>query len=540
MITALVYNHDDFTSFQLTYHSIREVSIMKRPQWLIPILVILLLSVMFSTAVAQSTYTVQPNEGLISIANKFGVDYLALAAANGIEEPYVIHPGQVLQIPAGGEAPADTEAPPPAAPEPAAPPASNTDAAPAEPAPAAAPPAASSSPGTYTVQVGDSLSKIAAQFGTNYLVLADINELEEPFIVNVGQVLSVPGAPAAPAPASPAESETAASSPETPPPADSPVSPPPAPAVAPTYGGSFELGGQTHSLANPQLMKDVGMNWVKFQHKWGPGDSPDAVAGRIADAHNQGFKVLLSIPGANTYPEPGGIDFNSYVDFLGGVAALGPDAIEVWNEMNIDFEWPAGEIDPQSYVTNMLAPAYNAIKSANPNVMVIAGALAPTGFDNGTNAWADNRYLAGMAAAGASRYMDCIGVHHNAGATHPSSSSGHPGGGHYSWYFQPTMDLYYNSFGGATKVCFTELGYLSSDGFSGLSPNFGWAAENSVDEHAQWLADAVRLAQSSGKVRLVIIFNVDFTNYDPNGDPQAGYAMVRPGGGCPACDALGR
>jgi hypothetical protein len=52
------------------------------------------------------------------------------------------------------------------------------------------------------------------------------------------------------------------------------------------------------------------------------------------------------------------------------------------------------------------------------------------------------------------------------------------------------------------------------------------------------LAEAVRLAQSSGKARMVIIFNVDFTSYDPNGDPQAGYAMVRPGGGCPACDAL--
>jgi hypothetical protein len=176
--------------------------------------------------------------------------------------------------------------------------------------------------------------------------------------------------------------------------------------------------------------------------------------------------------------------------------------------------------------------------------MVIGGALAPTGFDNGTNAWSDSRYLAGMAAAGASRYMDCIGVHHNAGATSPYATTGHPAGpstgDHYSWYFKPTMDLYYNTFGGAVKVCFTELGYVSPDGFSGISPNFGWAAGNTVDEHAQWLAEAVDIAASSGKTRLVIIFNVDFTGYDPNGDPQAGYAMIRPGGGCPACDALRR
>lgn len=281
------------------------------------------------------------------------------------------------------------------------------------------------------------------------------------------------------------------------------------------------------------------MVWVKFQHKWSPGDSPGILAGAIADAHNNGFKVLLSIPGANLHPAPGSIDFNGYVSFLKGVAGLGPDAIEVWNEMNIDVEWPTGEIDPSSYVNNLLAPAYNGIKAVNPNVMVISGALAPTGFDNGSNAWADDRYLAGMRAAGAANYMDCVGVHHNAGATSPYATSGHPAAYHYSWYFQPTLDLYYNAFGGSRKVCFTELGYLSADGYGPLSPGFSWAGGTSVAEHAQWLAEAVSLSAASGKVRMVIVFNVDFTSFDSNGDPQAGYAIVRPDGSCPACAALG-
>jgi LysM repeat protein len=505
---------------------------MKIPRWMIPILVILLLTVSVSAVFADETYIVKQNEGLIQIARKFGIDYLVLAAANDIEAPYIVQIGQVLRIPTDGAAPPPAPAAPaPTVPAPAAP-------APAAPVPApAAQPQAQSVPGTYTVQPGDSVFKIAAQHGTNHLVLIHLNDLVEPYVLSLGQVLKVPGASGAAA-APPAEAATQQAQAAAPPAAAAP--PPPPPAAAPSYGGSFEIGGQTQSFANKQLMKDVGMNWVKFQHKWSPGDSPDAVAGRIADAHNSGFKVLLSIPGAATYPGPGGIDFGGYVEFLRGVAALGPDAIEVWNEENIDFEWPAGEIDPASYVNNMLAPAYYAIKSANPNVMVIGGALAPTGFDNGVNAWADNRYLAGMAAAGAARYMDCIGVHHNAGATSPSATSGHPGGGHYSWYFRPTLDLYYNTFGGATKVCFTELGYVSPDGFPGISSHFGWAADNTVDEHAQWLADAVNIAQASGKARLAIIFNVDFTSYDPNGDPQAGYAMVRPGGGCPACDALRR
>ncbi len=311
----------------------------------------------------------------------------------------------------------------------------------------------------------------------------------------------------------------------------------PAPvAVAPVANAGFELGGQSHSFANPTLMDYAGMNWIKFQHKWGPGDDPSAVAGRIQQAHANGFKVLLSIPGSTTYPSS--IDFAGYTEFLGGVAALGPDAIEVWNEMNIDFEWPAGQIDPTSYVNNMLAPAYNAIKSANPSVMVISGAPAPTGFFGGgcgTNGCDDSAFLAGMAAAGAANYMDCMGAHFNAGATPPSQSTGHPAGNdHYSWHFQPTLDLYYGTLG--KPVCFTELGYLSGQDFGGVPSRFSWAGNTTVSQHAQWLAEAVSMAANSGKARMAIIFNVDFTQWGD--DPQAGYAIIRPDGSCPACETL--
>jgi len=309
----------------------------------------------------------------------------------------------------------------------------------------------------------------------------------------------------------------------------------PGPVIVPNPGGGFALGGQTQSFSAPGVMANAGMSWVKFQHKWRPGDSPDAVAGRIAQGHASGFKVLLSMPG---HPYPSSIDFGGYVEFLRGVAAYGPDAIEIWNEMNLDFEWPAGQISPSSYVNNMLAPGYNAIKSVNPNIMVISGALAPTGVNN-ANVMSDDIYLAGMAAAGAANYMDCVGVHHNAGATSPNHTSGHPadpGAGHYSWYYWPTLNLYYNSFGGARKVCFTEIGYLSGHDFGGVPPRFSWAGNTTVEQHAQWLGEAASLSANSGKVRLMIIFNVDFTYYAD--DPQAGYAMIRPGGGCPSCGLL--
>ncbi|HEC24240.1 MAG TPA: hypothetical protein ENI95_15125 [Chloroflexi bacterium] len=314
-----------------------------------------------------------------------------------------------------------------------------------------------------------------------------------------------------------------------------------APAAAPSYAGlppitrGFMLGGQTHTLDHPDAMRQAGMTWVKFQHKWSPGQDPAILAGRIEQAHASGFRVLLSIPGA-AYPSS--IDFADYVNFVRGVAALGADGIEVWNEMNLSREWPAGQISPSSYVNNMLAPAYRAIKAANPNTIVIAGALAPTGVDDNYSVWSDARYLAGMRNAGAAYYMDCLGVHYNAGATPPDQSYGHPadpGAGHYSWYFWPTYNLYAGTFP-RTQLCYTELGYLSPEGYGSLPPMFWWGSGTSVGEQAAWLARSAEALRSTGRVRLMIVFNVDFTVWGD--DPQAGYAIIRPGGGCPACDAL--
>ncbi len=100
------------------------------------------------------------------------------------------------------------------------------------------------------------------------------------------------------------------------------------------------------------------------------------------------------------------------------------------------------------------------------------------------------------------------------------------------------MNLYYNAFG--RKVCFTELGYLSPEGYPSLSstaPSFAWAENTTVAQQAAWLAEAAAISINSGKVRLMIVFNVDFDYY--GADPQAGYAIIRKGGGCPACDTLG-
>jgi hypothetical protein len=189
----------------------------------------------------------------------------------------------------------------------------------------------------------------------------------------------------------------------------------------------------------------------------------------------------------------------------------------------------------------MLAPAYQAIKGANSRIMVISGAPAPTGaFGGGCPAAGcdDAAYVAGMAAAGAANYMDCIGIHYNEGIISPNQTSGDPRGNssHYTRYFWGMVNAYYNAFGGSRQLCFTELGYLSPEGYGGLPGGFSWAGNVTVAQQAQWLAEATSLAADSGKVRMLIVWNVDSKTW--GNDPQAGYAIIRKDGSCPACGTL--
>jgi hypothetical protein len=143
-----------------------------------------------------------------------------------------------------------------------------------------------------------------------------------------------------------------------------------------------------------------------------------------------------------------------------------------------------------------------------------------------------------MASAGAAQYMDCVGLHYNEGIIPPAQTSGDPRGSYPTYYFGSMLQRGYGLFGGK-KVCFTELGYLSGQGFTTAIPgNFGWAANTTVQQHAAWLAEAATRASQSGKVVIMIIWNVDFADFTPT-DPMGGYAMARPDGSCPACDTLG-
>jgi LysM repeat protein len=450
----------------------------------------------------DGTYTVQSGDTLSIISRKTGTSVSDLINLNGatypslFSNPNLIYVGWVLKLSPGATVPGG------------------------------------SGGATYTVKAGDYLAKIARETGTSYADLINLNGATyptlytNPNVIHVGWVLKLSAGATVPDNTTPPDTGSTGDTGSAPPPTNSALS------------GGFELGGQTHSLAHPGEMHYAGMSWVKYQIKWTPGADYGSEAGRLDSGHAQGFKVLFSVTGPD---HPSSIDYGAYAGYVGGLAAMGADGIEVWNEMNFDREWVPSQISGSNYVNNMLRPAYNAIKANNPGTLVISGAPTPTGAfpycgaDIGIVGCNDDTYLHQMAAAGGANYADCIGMHYNAGTTSPYATSGSPNSYHYSWYYTPMVNLYYGAFGGARKLCITELGYLVGEG-TNLPGGFSWASGTSVAEHAQWLAENVSLASSSGKVRLLIVWNVDIGD-SSGGDPQGGYSIIR-SGGCPACDTL--
>ena len=130
---------------------------------------------------AQSTYIVKPGEGLYRIALNHGMSMEELKRLNGLTSN-LIHPGQVLLVES------ESNVVQPSQPIPA-----ETTVAPIQTQTTVAPtPAPTNGSGTYTVQKGDYLYKIARQFGMSVDQLRRINGLTSNLLFS-GQVLKVSG-----------------------------------------------------------------------------------------------------------------------------------------------------------------------------------------------------------------------------------------------------------------------------------------------------------------------------------------------------------
>ncbi|MCU0498638.1 MAG: hypothetical protein MUF87_14905 [Anaerolineae bacterium] len=346
------------------------------------------------------------------------------------------------------------------------------------------------------------------------------------------------------------------------------------PTVNPIEYEGFEAGIQVqYSLDLDEenmdgYLRDVsqrmGLGWFKYQVRWEDIElARDQHRWRVPafvfnSARKFNLKVMISVVTAPAWAREPGVDLTEhgppadnadYVDFVTTLIRRYPTdihAIEVWNEQNLDREWTSTEgLSAANYVS-LLRDTYQAVKAINPNIIIISGALAPTGFDDGIGAINDQRYMEQMIAAGLLNYTDCVGAHHNGYNIGPSVTwdqvppdptatfRGPFDNDHPSWSFRSTLEGYHNQIrlaGGDQKLCVTEFGWPSTEDLEGqVVQGFEFANDNSLDEQATWTIEALNNMESWGFVRLAFLWNY---NYGPQagwdaGNDNVAYSIIGP------------
>jgi LysM repeat protein len=168
----------------------------------------------------EEKYTVQGGDYLTALAQRFDTTWQKLVALNDIPYPYTIYTGQVLMLPGSAKAPSKKPGTTKTSPKPTGTPKTTlaaqppTLASPLEPlnlsnkkylplvlvSKEAEKPAKTTTsahvkkkpPSTYIVQRGDFLIDLADRLGIDWHTLADLNNINYPWVIYPGQELKLP------------------------------------------------------------------------------------------------------------------------------------------------------------------------------------------------------------------------------------------------------------------------------------------------------------------------------------------------------------
>ena len=350
-----------------------------------------------------------------------------------------------------------------------------------------------------------------------------------------------------------------------------------------TFGYGIQVnglndGGSPENSIN--MVSQLKMTWIKQQVEWSLFEPEQgklnedklAILDDLVGRGNQaGIKVMLSIVRAPKWSHPGVSevkappdDPNTYANFVGQLIdrykskKTPVHAIEVWNEQNLDREWHTNpqKIDAGRYL-RLLSTAYKVIKSKDPNIVVISGALSPTGQDDGVQFVDDFKYLQQMISYDLLNNADCIGVHHNGinlppdvpyqdAPKNPKAATASYRGPfdnmHHSWSFYTTVNETARIVNKQKPLCVTEFGWPTSEGMTiPVKQGFEFAKDNSLQDQAHYIVQAFQLMKQWGFVKIAFLWNLNFNGAaDPENFDNVPYSILDSNGmPRPAFDALG-
>jgi len=192
-----------------------------------------------------------------------------------------------------------------------------------------------------------------------------------------------------------------------------------------------------------EMVREMGAPWIVEFFPWAYYEKQRGVydwrsADRIIDhADRQGVTVIARLGFVPEWARPAQVDGRAttfthldadvaaaFADFAAAFAARYAGRVrhlQIWNEPNLSGEVGMRPVDPAAYV-DLLRRVYPRVKQANPEAIVLAGALAPTLERDRGVALDDIVYLDEMYAAGAQRWFDALAVH-NYGMTEPPEAA---------------------------------------------------------------------------------------------------------------------
>ncbi len=463
----------------------------------------------------ETVYTIRPGENLFRIALRFGLSTRQLAEYNGIVNPAVIYAGQQIRIP-GGNAPAPTPVVP----------------ATATPIP---PPTTA-----YTVARGDTLARIALRFNSTVTQLVTLNNLRNPNLIYIGQVLNIP-AGATILPVTPTSTVAVPLVGDATATLDGAAIVTPEPGTIPStigYGFGHGIAAFLVDQDVPTLTDEIaalGVTWVKQEILWrdfepvqGEIDfnTLDNIVNTLSDKN---LSILLTVSAAPAWArastdENGPPDnFADYGTFVGALAARYAgkvQAYEIWNEPNLRREWNSSvhNISAASYI-ELLRAGYNAIKIADPAAVVVSAGLAPTGYNDGVNAISDRVFLPALYVSGLADVSDAIGAHPLGWANPPDAVCCEAPVGvltHYqdsSFYFLETLqayrDIMVQNNDGSTAIWATKFGWGTSEDTDPPSENYVFVSYTTLGEQAIYDARGFELGAELGFVGPMFLDNLN-------------------------------
>lgn len=355
----------------------------------------------------------------------------------------------------------------------------------------------------------------------------------------------------------------------------------PAPTLTPTpshpeYDGPTlnrsDIGVQVylHRVDVPALvgqLNELGVGWVKVQVSWKLFQPyPDQLSEErfadldalVAQANASNIRVMLGVAKAPEWSRPTTEldgppgDYALYRDFMQVLAmryAGQVAAYELWNESNLQREWNGTLLDAAALV-DLIRFGAEGVRASDPAALVISGAPAVTGINDGITAVDDRIYFRGMLAAGVAEVVDGFGVHPYGWANPPDTTFEDPDtavpshNNHPSFFFQDTLQNYtalLNEFGVTEKQLWvTEFGWGSFDQFS-QGPPAGAEFMNNVTEwqQAKYTQRAFALAHDWPQVGPMMLWNLNFAPWLGDAFSESGYSLLRPDGSArPAFFAL--